>query len=71
VHAFFQFVQSIGYYIQYIVQLGWHTDAFEQLGKSAQGSISRNFFFRPKKTFRINFCPQILGQISIKNNIRV
>ena len=25
------FVQSLGFYLQYIVQLGWHTDAFEQL----------------------------------------
>ena len=34
-------VQSIGYYIQNIVQLGWHTDAFEQLGKSSQASYRR------------------------------
>ena len=26
------FVQSLGYYMQYIIQLGWHCDAFEQLG---------------------------------------
>ena len=37
----FQFVQSIGYYVQYIIQLGWHTDAFEQLGKSSEASYKR------------------------------
>ena len=31
------FCQSIGYYFQWIMQLGWHTDAFEQLGKSDGG----------------------------------
>lgn len=35
------FVQSIGYYLQYLVQLGWHTDAFEQLGPSAHKSLGR------------------------------
>ena len=35
------FVQSIGVYIQNIIQLGWHTDAFEQLGPS-HGNIQRN-----------------------------
>ena len=28
------YVQSIGYYIQYIIQLGFHTDAFAQLGQA-------------------------------------
>ena len=36
------FVQSLGYYLQYIIQLGWHTDAFEQLdGGSAHKSAGR------------------------------
>ncbi len=35
------FVQSIGYYLQYIIQLGWHTDAFEQLGPSAHEEMGR------------------------------
>jgi len=34
-------VQSLGYYLQYIVQLGWHTDAFEQLGPSAHEKLGR------------------------------
>lgn len=28
------YVQSIGYYLQYIIQLGFHTDAFAQLGNA-------------------------------------
>ena len=36
-----KFIQSMGYYVQYIVQLGWHTDAFEQLGKSSEASYKR------------------------------
>ena len=28
------YVQSIGYYLQYVVQLGFHTDAFAQLGNA-------------------------------------
>ena len=39
--SFPQFVQSIGYYIEFIIQLGWHTDAFEQLGKSSEASYKR------------------------------
>lgn len=35
------FVQSIGYYFQFIIQLGWHTDAFEQLGPSAHKALGR------------------------------
>ena len=34
-------VQSLGYYMQYIIQLGWHTDAFEQLGPSAHKELGR------------------------------
>ena len=34
-------VQSTGYYLQYIIQLGWHTDAFEQLGPSAHTALGR------------------------------
>jgi len=29
------YVQSMGYYFQYILQIGFHSDAFEQLGPSA------------------------------------
>ena len=29
------YVQSMGYYFQYILQIGFHCDAFEQLGPSA------------------------------------
>ena len=35
--------QSIGYYFQYIVQLGWHCDAFEMLNPS-HGDEDRNRF---------------------------
>ena len=35
------FVQSLGYYFQHLLQLGWQTDAFEQLGPS-HGSEERN-----------------------------
>ena len=35
------FVQSIGFYIQWIIQLGWHTDAFEQLAPSAHEEMGR------------------------------
>ena len=46
------FVQSIGYYFQYIIQLGWHTDAFEQLlpsfgGKENRGRYIPEHFKRP------------------------
>ena len=34
-------VQSLGYYLQYIMQMGWHTDAFEQLGPSAHKKLGR------------------------------
>ena len=36
-----QFVQSLGYYAQFIIQLGWHTDAFEQMGKSSSAAYKR------------------------------
>ena len=35
-------VQSIGYYFQYIMQLGWHTDAIEQLGPSSHEKLGRS-----------------------------
>ena len=38
------FVQSIGFYFQYIIQLGWHTDAFEQAVPSYGGAETRNRF---------------------------
>ena len=38
------FVQSIGYYFQYIMQLGWHTDAFEQVLPSYGGVENRGRF---------------------------
>ncbi|XP_001640076.2 glycine betaine transporter 1 [Nematostella vectensis] len=31
------FVQSIGYYLQWIVQIGFHTDAFAQMGNAPDG----------------------------------
>ena len=33
-HALNVYVQSIGYYIQWIIQIGFHTDAFAQLGNA-------------------------------------
>jgi len=38
------FVQSIGFYFQYIMQLGWHTDAFEQVLPSYGGVENRGRF---------------------------
>ena len=38
------FVQSIGYYFQYIIQIGWHTDAFEQVLPSFGGVENRGRF---------------------------
>ena len=35
------YIQSIGVYIQNIIQIGWKTDAFEQLGPSL-GSLDRD-----------------------------
>ena len=31
------FIQSIGYYVQNVIQLGFHTDAFAQLGNASDG----------------------------------
>ena len=31
------FVQSLGYYVQWVIQLGFHTDAFAQLGEAPDG----------------------------------
>ena len=31
------YVQSLGYYCQWIIQLGFHTDAFAQLGIAPDG----------------------------------
>ena len=42
------FVQSVGYYFQYITQLGWHTDAFEQALPSYGGAKDRNRFIPEK-----------------------
>ena len=36
-HALNVYVQSIGYYLQWILQLGFHTDAFAQLGNAPDG----------------------------------
>ena len=36
-HLLNVYVQSIGYYIQYIIQIGFHTDAFAQLGNAPDG----------------------------------
>ena len=38
------FVQSVGYYFQNIIQLGFHTDAFEQVSPSYGGVETRNRF---------------------------
>eukprot|EP00794_Sanderia_malayensis_P003779 gene3779-4302_t len=37
------YVQSIGYYLQYVIQLGFHTDAFAQLGNAPDGKESPNW----------------------------
>ena len=36
-------VQSVGFSLQKVIQIDWHTDAFEQLGPS-DGRIDRNRF---------------------------
>ena len=36
-HILNVYVQSVGYYIQWIIQLGFHTDAFAQLGNAPDG----------------------------------
>ena len=35
------YVQSIGYYMQWIIQLGFHTDAFAQLGNAPDGKQAK------------------------------
>ena len=35
------FVQSLGYYLQSLLQLSWHTDAYEKLGASAHEELGR------------------------------
>ena len=37
------FVQSLGYYVQWFLQLGFHTDAFAQLGKAPDGKEASNW----------------------------
>ncbi|XP_066928343.1 probable glycine betaine transporter isoform X2 [Clytia hemisphaerica] len=37
------FVQSIGYYLQWIIQLGFHTDAFAQEGNAPDGKEAPNW----------------------------
>ena len=37
------YVQSIGYYFQWFVQLGFHTDAFAQLGNAPDGKQATNW----------------------------
>ena len=36
-HTLNLFVQSFGYYFQWIIQLGFHTDAMAQLGNAPDG----------------------------------
>lgn len=36
-YIFNVFVQSIGYYLQWILQLGFHTDAFAQMANAPDG----------------------------------
>ena len=42
-YLFNLYVQSTGYYIQNIVQLGFHTDAFAQLGNALDGKENPNW----------------------------
>lgn len=42
-HILNVYVQSIGYYIQWIVQLGFHTDAFAQLGNAPDGKQAQSW----------------------------
>ena len=43
-HALNVYVQSIGYYTQWIIQLGFHTDAFAQLGNAPDGKQAERWF---------------------------
>ena len=36
-YIFNLYVQSVGYYLQWIIQLGFHTDAFAQLNNAPDG----------------------------------
>jgi len=42
-HILNVYVQSIGYYFQWIIQLGWHTDAFAQLGNAPDGKEAKSW----------------------------
>ena len=42
-HILNVYVQSIGYYLQWIVQLGFHTDAFAQLGNAPDGKQAHSW----------------------------
>ena len=42
-HILNVYVQSIGYYLQWIVQLGFHTDAFAQLGNAPDGKQAKSW----------------------------
>ena len=42
-HILNVYVQSIGYYLQWIVQLGFHTDAFAQLGNAPDGKQAQSW----------------------------
>ena len=40
-HVLNLFVQSVGFYFQNVIQIGTHTDAYEQLGSSAHNAMNR------------------------------
>ena len=42
-HILNVYVQSIGYYLQWVVQLGFHTDAFAQLGNAPDGKEAQSW----------------------------
>ena len=42
-HILNVYVQSIGYYFQWLIQLGWHTDAFAQLGNAPDGKEAKGW----------------------------
>lgn len=42
-HILNVYVQSIGYYIQWIIQIGFHTDAFAQLGNAPDGKQAQSW----------------------------
>ena len=43
-HILNVYVQSMGYYIQWIIQLGFHTDAFAQLGNAPDNKQAQRWF---------------------------